>query len=44
MTVQQMRQKLYAAYRAEKWRKKVDRMSDNQVIAVYRRMSQANQL
>lgn len=44
MTVQEMRVRLAAAYRAEKWRKKVAAMSDSQVIAVYHRMSKNNQL
>lgn len=36
--VKTMRARLADVYRAEKWRKKVAQMTDNQVIAVYRRM------
>ncbi len=38
MEVVHMRTHLIAAYPGPNWKKKVDRMSDNQVIAVYSRL------
>ena len=38
MTVVQMRRFIEKEYEGEKWRKKVSKMSDNQVIAVYHRI------
>lgn len=36
MPVEQMRYKVIEVYPGEKWKQKVSKMSDNQVIAVYR--------
>lgn len=35
MTVQQMKDAIVRVYRTESWRKKVEAMYDNQVIAIY---------
>lgn len=35
MTVQQMKDAIVNVYRTESWRKKVENMYDNQVIAIY---------
>ncbi len=37
MTIQQMREWLYSVYQNGTWRNKVDRMPDNQIIAVYKK-------
>jgi hypothetical protein len=37
MSVQQMRVEITKVYKGERWRLKVLRMTDNQVIAVYHR-------
>lgn len=38
MSVQQMRDALKKVYPGPRWSAKVDKMSDNQVIAVYNRL------
>lgn len=38
------RERLKTAYSGDAWKKKVDRMSDNQVIAVLRRLQSQNKL
>ena len=38
MTVNMMKEAIIKAYEGKKWREKVLSMSDNQVIAVYRRL------
>lgn len=35
MSVEQMRNHLYDAYPGDKWRRKVEQMTDKQVVAVY---------
>lgn len=44
MTVEQMRHLLKIVYPSEKWYDKVDKMTDNQVIAVYNRMLEAGKI
>ena len=39
LSVEQMRGLLYSAYHGARWTRKVEAMSDHQVIAVYRRMA-----
>lgn len=40
MTIEQMRAVLAEKYPSEKWRDKVARMSDSQIVAVYRKLNQ----
>ena len=40
MTIADMRSALLTKYEGEAWRKKVMRMPDNQVFAVYKRISE----
>lgn len=44
MTVEQMRGEIRLAYTGVAWTARVDRMSDNQVIAVYHRLSTTGKL
>lgn len=45
MSVQSMRDALkYQYYYAERWCQKVDKMGDNQVIAIYNRLRSSGQL
>lgn len=37
MSIEQMRSKVKEAYQGDKWKQKVSKMSDNQVLAIYRR-------
>lgn len=37
MTVNQMRAEVAKLYSSEGWRQKVEKMSDNQIIAIYHR-------
>lgn len=41
MTVENMREAVTGQYKDSAWAKKVEKMSDNQVIAIHSRMSQA---
>jgi len=34
-TLNEMRQELYSKYKGQNWKKKVDKMSDNQIIAIW---------
>ena len=38
MSTDQMRERVAQAYSGENWRKKVYRMSDNQIVAIYYRL------
>ena len=42
MTVQQMRLFVAALYPSQKWKDRVAKMSDNQIIAIYRRRIEVN--
>ncbi len=44
VTVEQQRQALLGAYSGPKWQKKVKKMSDAQVIAIYRRLKQQHKV
>lgn len=44
MSIQQMRSAIAKVYPGEKWQKKVAKMKDPQVLAVYNRMLEAKQL
>lgn len=44
MTVEQMKRAIKIVYRSDKWWNKVDKMTDNQVIAVYNRMLEAGKI
>lgn len=44
MSVEQMRAAIAKAYSGQRWEDKVKAMSSNQVIAVYNRMLNKNQL
>lgn len=44
MSVEQMRGEIALAYAGDKWKTRVSRMSENQVIAVYHRLSQTGKL
>ncbi len=43
MNILDLRRSLYFKYPGEKWKKKVDRMSDNQVIAVSRSITERDE-
>ena len=43
MDMLELRRKLYFKYPGEKWKKKVDRMTDNQVIAVSRSITERDE-
>lgn len=43
MNILDLRRKLYFKYPGEKWKKKVDRMTDNQVIAVSRSITERDE-
>jgi len=44
MTVEAMRAKIGEVYESDRWRRKVQLMPDNQVIAIYRTMRDRGQL
>lgn len=44
MDVQQMRLRLKKEYSSEQWQKKVDKMSDSQVIAIFKRLTNKGQI
>lgn len=44
MSIEQMKAALLKAYSGQAWYDKVQRMSDKQIVAVYYRMLNANQL
>lgn len=44
MSVEQMRGEIALVYAGDKWRSRVARMSENQVMAVYYRLSQTGKL
>ena len=44
MTIEQMRGEISLAYSGPAWAARVNRMSDNQVLAVYRRLSTTGKL
>ena len=44
MSVEQMRAKIIEVYEGDRWRRRVQLMPDNQVIAIYRRMRDRGQL
>lgn len=44
MTVDQMRIRLFSAYSGDKWKKKIEKMPDNQVIAIYKRLESQGKL
>lgn len=44
MNANQMRIELKRAYKGASWAAKVDKMSDNQVLAVYRRLQSQNKI
>lgn len=44
MTIEQMRSEISLAYPGEAWTARVNRMGDNQVIAVYHRLSTTGKL
>lgn len=44
MDIRQMREWVYKAYPGEKWRKKVDKMSDLQIKAIYLRLWREHKL
>ena len=43
LSVQQMRNAIWSVYGGAGWKRRVDAMSDHQVIAVYRRMAAKGQ-
>jgi len=44
MSVEQMRAKISEVYESDRWRRRVQLMPDNQVIAIYRTMRNRGQL
>lgn len=44
MSVEQMRGEIALVYSGDKWKSRVARMSENQVMAVYYRLSQTGKL
>lgn len=44
MSVEQMRAKISEVYESDRWRRRVQLMPDNQVIAIYRTMRSRGQL
>lgn len=44
MSVEQMRAKISEVYESDRWRRRVQLMPDNQVIAIYRTMQNRGQL
>lgn len=44
MSVEQMRAKISEVYERDRWRRRVQLMPDNQVIAIYRTMQNRGQL
>lgn len=44
MSTELMREAIKKVYPGEKWKKKVEKMSDNQVIAIYYKMLNSREL
>lgn len=44
MTVESMRERIIEVYESDRWRRRVQLMPDNQVIAIYRTMRDRGQL
>lgn len=44
MTNDQMREKVAQAYPGDKWRQKVNRMPDDQIIAIYYRLLKSGRI
>jgi hypothetical protein len=44
MSIEQMRKAIEKVYPGDKWKKRVDKMSPNQILAVYNRMLDSRKL
>lgn len=44
MPVWMMREHVQKAYSGEKWRQKVERMSDSQILAIFQRLQQSGKI